>query len=313
MKDISKNTMKSYRQSLIKKNLELRAQLIQSVRQFFKEKDYLEVETPHRIPAPAPETHMDAQESDGWFLHTSPEMCMKRLLAAGFSRLFQICRCFRKNERGGKHLPEFTMLEWYGKGDDYQDIMDQCEDLIRYVADIICVGLLCYQGETINLLGNWPRMTVSAAFQQYASVSMEDSLTKDRFDEIMVSEIEPNLGRGRPLFLYDYPASRGALARLKPQDPRLSERFELYICGIELCNGFSELNDPIEQRLRFEHEQAQRRLLGKSVYPMPETFLESLAEMPPAGGNALGLDRLVMLFANATQIDDVIAFIPEEL
>jgi len=305
--------MKNYRQSLIRKNLELRAQLIESIRRYFKTRGYLEVETPHRIFTPTPETHIDAQESDGWFLHTSPELCMKRLLAAGYTRLFQICRCFRKNERGNKHLPEFSMLEWYGSGDDYHDIMDQCEDLIKDIVHTNHFNLLHYQGECIDLSVPWTRMTVDNAFQVYASMTMWEALEADVFDEIMVSEIEPNLGRGKPLFLYDYPVARGALARSKPEDPRLAERCELYICGIEICNGFSELNDSIVQRSRFDHEQARRRLMRKPVYPLPEKFLESLLEMPSAGGNALGLDRLIMLFADTAQIDDVVAFTPEEL
>ena len=305
--------MKLYRQSSVIKNLELRAQLIGSIRYHFQTKNYLEVETPYRIPAPTPEVHIDSPESDGWFMHTSPELCMKRLLAAGYSRIYQICRCFRKNERGKKHLPEFTMLEWYSSGDDYHDIMDQCEELIAHAANSIGENLLYYQGESIDLSPPWERMTVNQAFETYGSVNMDEAVKADRFDEVMVSEIEPNLGYGKPLFIYDYPASKGALARLKSQDHRLAERFELYMFGIELCNGFSELNYPLEQRARFENEQAQRRSLGKAVYPLPEPFLESLGDMPQAGGNAMGLDRLIMLFADVTTIDQVVAFVPEEL
>jgi len=238
---------------------------------------------------------------------------MKRLLAAGYPRLYQICRCFRKNERGRKHLPEFTMLEWYSTGDDYQGIMHQCEELIQHIARSIDRPKIGYQGETIHLRTPWARMTVNEAFETYASIPLQTALENDRFDEIMVSEIEPNLGRGAPLFLFDYPASLGALARLKPQNPLIAERFELYIGGLELCNGFSELADPKEQRSRFVEEMRQRLLRGKPVYPMPDKFIDSLSDMASAGGNALGLDRLIMLFAGTTNIDDVVAFVPEEL
>ena len=294
-------------------NLELRARFLRSIRNYFVDHGFLEVETPYRIPSPAPEANIDALWAEGWFLHTSPELCMKRLLAAQYPCLFQICKCFRKEERGRKHLPEFTMLEWYAAGRDYHDVMGQTEDLIRTLAADLGRKVLLYQNEPVDLKEPWQRMTVPAAFDTYGSVSMAEALETDRFDEVMAIEIEPNLGRRIPVFLYDYPASKGALARLKKGNPRLAERFELYICGLELCNGFSELADPVEQRMRFEKEQKDRRLSGKPVYPMPEIFLESLVDMPNAGGNALGIDRLLMLFADATIIDDVVAFTPEEL
>lgn len=306
--------MTTYRQSAIIQNLELRARFLRSIRNYFTDHGFLEVETPSRIPSPAPEANIDARATEGWFLHSSPELCMKRLLAAGYPRLFQICRCFRKEERGRKHLPEFTMLEWYAAGWDYRDMMGQTEDLIRTVAaDLGMINAIAYQNQTVDIEGPWQRMAVPAAFDTYGSISMDEALSTDRFDEVMGTEIEPNLGRETPVFLYDYPASRGALSRLKNGDSRLAERFELYICGLELCNGFSELADPVEQRIRFEKEQKERRLSGKPVYPMPEAFLQSLVGMPDAGGNALGIDRLIMLFADTTVIDDVVAFTPEEL
>lgn len=303
-----------YRQSTTIRNLELRARCLRSIRKYFTDHDFLEVETPYRIPSPAPEANIDVWEAEGWFLHASPELCMKRLLAAQYPRLFQICRCFRKEERGRKHLPEFTMLEWYAAGWDYRDMMGQTEDLIRIVADDLdIVDLLVYQDEAIDLKGPWKRITVSAAFDIYGAITIAEALSTNRFDEVMANEIEPNLGRGTPVFLYDYPSSKGSLARLKMGNPRLAERFELYICGIELCNGFSELSDSAEQKMRFEKEQKERRLSGKPVYPMPKKFLESLKDMPDSGGNALGIDRLLMLFADTTVIDDIVAFTPEEL
>jgi lysyl-tRNA synthetase class 2 len=156
-------------------------------------------------------------------------------------------------------------------------------------------------------------MSVAAAFRQYASLSMEASLEKDCFDEAMALEIEPNLGIPKPLFLHDYPASHGAMAKLKPGNDLLAERFELYIAGIELCNGFSELIDPAEQKTRFEKDQQLRKSFGHQINPMPEKFLSALEDMPDAAGNALGVDRLIMLFSDAPEIDDVVAFTPEEL
>jgi lysyl-tRNA synthetase class 2 len=154
---------------------------------------------------------------------------------------------------------------------------------------------------------------VDEAFERLAGVTVEKALNDNRFDEVLALGVEPQQGRERPVFLYDYPAACGALARLKLPERRLAERFELYIGGLELCNAFTELVDPAEQRLRFEWEQQQRRRGGRAVYPMPEKFLHALGDMPAAAGNALGLDRLVMLFTDSGAIDDVVAFTPEEL
>jgi lysyl-tRNA synthetase class 2 len=306
--------MNGFRQTSIKNNLKIRASVIQSVRKFFFNNDYLEIETPYRIPAPAPEAHIDAQDSGNWVLHTSPELCMKRLLSAGYPRIFQICRCFRKQERGHLHLPEFTILEWYTAERNYFDMMDQCEDLIRFVARDSGFGnSIEYQTRNIDLKRPWHRLSVSEAFDKYSPISLNTALSNDRFDELMVNDIEPNLGREKPIFLFDYPASTCALAKLKPDNPSLVQRFELYISGLELCNAFTELADPDEQRIRFEGQQDLRRKLDKQTYPIPENFLKSLAFMPEATGNALGIDRLVMLFANAKKIDDVVTFTPEEL
>ena len=302
------------RQAAIRPNLERRARVIDAVRVFFREAGFLEIETPLRIPAPAPESHIDAQETGDWFLQTSPELCMKRLLAAGYEKIFQICRCFRKGERGGRHVPEMTLLEWYAAGLDYMDLMLQCEDLIEFVAARMDIGRrLVYQSQTIDLTPPWDRLTVAEAFERFGGMTAQEALDRDCFDEIMGIDIEPQLGKARPLFLYDYPARCGALARLKPADPSVVERFELYIAGMELCNAFSELTDPLEQRARFEIENRARGSLGKTVYPIAEPFLQALESMPAAAGNALGLDRLVMLFTDVASIDEVVAFMPEEL
>lgn len=303
-----------YRQTARLSTLRMRARIIQTVRRFFLENGYLEVETPIRIPALAPEAHIDAQPSGDWYLQTSPELCMKRLLAAGYPRIFQICKCFRHQERGRRHLPELTLLEWYTAGDDYTDMMTQCEALIGVVARMAgCGDELCYQGRKVNLTTPWPRLTVAEAFERFASVAVGKALAENRFDEVMGFDIEPHLGLDKPVLLYDYPAACGALSRLKHEDRRLAERFELYIGGLELCNAFSELTDPVEQRLRFEEEREARRLAGKAVAPLPEKFLSALKDMPAAAGNALGIDRLVMLLADTAEIGDVVAFAPEEL
>ena len=298
--------------SLNKNKLFLRAEVIAEIRIFFSDLGYLEVETPHRIREPLPEANIDMVESDGFFLHTSPELFMKMLLANGYEKIFQICRCFRQDERGKKHLPEFTLLEWYEAGVDYFYMMKQTENLIKHIAAKIGLNdSFIFQGKKIDLAGPWEKLTVEEAFVRYASISMVQAIKKDLFDEIIAFEIEPNLGKGTPVFLFDYPVVFGALARQKPDNNLLAERFELYISGIELCNAFSELTDSTEQRKRFEKEQRIRRLAGKTVSSIPEKFLGALDEMPEAAGNALGIDRLVMLFADTDRIDDVVAFTPE--
>ena len=298
------------RQDALKK----RAALLQAIRRFFIDRRYLEVETPHRIPSPAPESYIDAVPSGDWFLQTSPELCMKRLLAAGYERIFQICRSWRAGERGSLHLPEFTLLEWYRSNIDYLDLMDECEVLIQtIVADMGRDGKLSFRGREIRLSSPWERVSVEKAFRCFSRISLREALENSLFDQIMVQEVEPRLGIEKPTFLYDYPAERGALAHLKREDPSLAERFELYLGGIEIANAFSELTDAEEQRKRFLSEEAYRREKKKSPYAMPEKFLTELESMPPSAGIALGIDRLVMVFLDANSIDEVVAFTPEEL
>lgn len=297
-----------------KRNLLLRARMVQSIRAFFIEREYLEVETPQLISALAPEVHIEAIRAGSGYLHTSPELCMKRLLASGFPKIFQISRCFREGERGDLHLPEFSLLEWYRTDIDYKALMNECEALIRFVSQRLdMAGKIPYLSNEVDLKKPWQRISVSAAFDRYATTSLERALEEGCFDQIMVEEIEPNLGTIRPTFLYDYPASLAALARLKPGNRALAERFEIYIAGLELANGFSELNDPVEQRARFERELQIRDAEGKETYPMPERFLRSLEHMPDAAGIALGVDRLAMLFSGALKIDEVVSFTPEEV
>jgi lysyl-tRNA synthetase class 2 len=302
------------RQTTLTTALRLRARGLQAMRAFFDAADYLEVETPIRIPAPAPEAHIDPEPCGQAFLQTSPELCMKRLLAAGYPRLYQICRCFRQGERGRRHLPEFTLLEWYTAHRDYRHMMDQTEALVKHVAQSLGASpQLKFQDRIIDLLGPFERLRVDDAFRMFAGGTPEAALSDGRFDEIVGCTIEPRLGWERPVFLYDYPAACAALARLKPDQPTRAERFELYIGGIELCNGFSELNDPEEQRRRFLDELQARQQAGRPASPLPECFLATLDRMPPATGNALGVDRLMMLLADTLTIDDVTAFVPEEL
>jgi len=292
----------------------LRAGLIQAVRRFFINRGYLEVETPHLIPAPAPEVHIDAIRAGHAFLHTSPEICMKRLLAAGYPKIFQICRTFRQNERGEQHLPEFTLLEWYRAGWDYLQLMDECEEMICFIAEQLGKkDSIVYQNQDIRFKRPWERIPVSRAFEQYAGISINEALKKNIFDQLMVEKIEPNLDQSKPIFLYDYPAPMAALSRLKPDQPDLAERFELYLGGLEIANAFSELTDPAVQEKRFLRDLETRREMGKTVYPLSRKFLSDLHHMPSSAGIALGIDRLMMLFADQNMIDNVVAFTSDEL
>ncbi|MBN1957654.1 MAG: EF-P lysine aminoacylase GenX [Desulfuromonadales bacterium] len=290
--------------------LEQRARILQQIRAFFSSNNFLEVDTPHRIPANAPEFYIDAVASEGWFLHTSPELCMKRLLAAGYERIFQICHCWRAGEEGHKHLPEYNMLEWYRCHCDYHQLMQDCEDLICRLCEN---RLLHWQGQPIDLTPPWPRLTLSEAFSRYSPVPLRTALANNQFDLIIDRDIEPQLPADRPLFLYDYPLEQASLARRKPGSPDVAERVELYIGGLELANGFSELNDQNEQRQRFEQEEKLRRQAGKTPYPTPQKFLDELAQLPPSAGIALGIDRLVMLMSDTHQIEDVVSFTPGDL
>jgi len=291
------------------KNLYLRASIINSIREFFNSRDFLEVETPLRIPANAPEEYIDPFATENLYLQTSPEICMKRLLCRGHKNIYQISRCWRKGERGRRHLPEFTMLEWYRADSDYLDLMNDCDELLAHVA----TKCGTHTGEQIIQVGKAERITVQEAFQRYSKKEMFESVQDHSFDECIVTEIEPALPHNRPVILMDYPAPMASLARLKTIDNSVAERFELYLGGLELANGFSELNDPAEQKMRFTETNLHRKAGGLSPLPLPEPFLKELASMPVSAGIALGVDRLVMLLSNAEKIDDVVTFTPEEL
>jgi lysyl-tRNA synthetase class 2 len=299
---------------LLGDNLKLRARIIQAIRSFFESRGFLEVETPLRIPANAPEEHIEPVRSGALYLQTSPELCMKRLLCRGHDRIFQISRCWRNNERGSQHIPEFTMLEWYRSHSDYEALMNDCEQLLQYIANsCLSTDSVCYESVAIAMNEVFAKVSVRDAFDEYTDISMEDAVSDGSFDEIMVTQIEPALVQGKPVLLVDYPIKMAALARPKPGDSTVAERFELYAGGLELANGFSELNDPVEQRARFLEANRKRIKIGLPALPIPEPFLRELATMPPSAGIALGVDRLVMLFAGATKIDDVVAFTPEDL
>jgi len=296
------------------RHIKIRSLVIQAIRDFFNQNHFLEVETPIRCPAVIPEAQIDPVTSEGFFLQASPELCMKRLLSKGWDRIFQICKCFRKNERGPHHLPELTMLEWYAKGHTYMDLMDQCEALVKFIAARLNLdGRLPYQGKTIRLDQPWQRISVSEAFRLYSDIPLPEALELDQFDEIVGFRIEPHLGNSTPAFLYDYPGSLASLARLLPKNPEFAERVEFYIAGIELANGFTELNDAAEQKHRFDKENLIRVSRDKPFLPMPDQFLKDLESMPDAAGIALGVDRLVMLFCDAKTIDEIVCFTPEAL
>jgi lysyl-tRNA synthetase class 2 len=291
--------------------LELRGRVLAAIREFFRKAGFLEVQTPVRTPSPAPEFHIDAVPADGWFLSTSPELYMKRLLAAGYRRIFQISPVFRRGEFGRLHHPEFTLLEWYRLGEGYEALQEDCGNLLKEVCRAVGGGNGFRRGDAwLDVEAEWGRLAVREAFQRFAGWEPGASPDEDRFDLDLVTKVEPNLGRPSPCFLVDYPASQAALARLKPGDPSVAERFELYWDGVELANGFSELTDPEEQRVRFERTHEALRSAGRTVYPMPEAFLESLRDLSDCAGVALGVDRLVMIVSGAEALDLVVAFPP---
>ena len=276
-------------------SLKTRAGVLRTIRAFFDARGFVEVETPVRIPAPAPEPHIDCPPSGDWFLRASPELQMKKLLAAGLPRIYQIGPCFREGEKGRRHNPEFTMLEWYRADADYNDIAADMEAL---VAEVLRTSKNSF------LPTPFARITVREAYLRWAGWDPVETWGQDRFDFDMATKIEPNLPK-EPLFLMDYPAPAASLARLKASDPRVAERWELYVGGMELANAFTELTDPGEQRRRFEAARSERRALGEADYPLDEEFLSALAHMPRAGGVALGVDRLVMLACGAASIGEV--------
>jgi len=318
--------------------LELRARLMAATRVFFAARDFLEVDTPALQVSPGLEPHLmafatelvsaDQQSRRTLYLHTSPEFAMKKLLAAGLPRIFQLAHVFRNGERASTHSPEFTMLEWYRNG-LYQEIVADTAALIRELAAVAGDGRVSWRGIACDLSAEPEIVTVQAAFGRHTGVDLLATLGDmpalsnearrigvrvgegDRWDDlvlrILAERIEPFLGAGRPAFLTEYPVEMAALARAKPGDPRVAERTELCVCGVELANGFGELTDAAEQRRRFDADMDLKESLYGTRYPLDEDFLAALAHgMPDSAGMALGFDRLAMLLAGAGQIDDIL-------
>lgn len=293
----------------LKPNLQRRALIYEFTRAFFREQGFLEVETPLRMPTIAPEQHITPFESEAWFLSTSPELHMKRMLAAGYDRLFQISHSFRSGERGRWHNPEFTMLEWYCAGADYQEMIQDMERLLVTLGTKLGLGsIIPYRGQNIDISLPWPRVTVRDAFLRAAGWDPVIELDPLRFDTDLVTKVLPSFTPSRPTVLMDYPTAMASLARLKPDEPGVAERAEIFIGGLELANIYSELGDAREQEKRFQEAIAQIQKEEGRHTDMPKKFLEAVAYLPECGGVALGLDRLVMLLCNADSIDEVITF-----
>jgi lysyl-tRNA synthetase class 2 len=296
----------------IRPRLECRAKIMSGIRAFFCRRGFLEIETPLRVPAVAPEQFITPYLSEGWFLSTSPELQMKRLLSAGYEKIYQICHCFRRDERGQHHNPEFTMLEWYRASSDYEQILLDTEELVLNLASLLGYGpSLSYQGQKIDLSLPWPRISVREAYLQWAGWDPVIDFNGQRFDDDLVDKVIPHFIKDRPTIILDYPAECAALARLKPGVPGVAERAEVFIGGLEIANAYSELNDVAEQEKRFRLEMEQMQRTGKPC-SWPQKFIEAVKKMPECGGIAVGVDRLVMLLCDAPSIDDVIAF-PSDL
>jgi lysyl-tRNA synthetase class 2 len=321
-----------------------RARLAGAVRAFLAAEGYEEVETPCLVPAPGMEPHITAFEARfvpevggeprTLYLHSSPEYAMKRLLAEGFERVFQLARVFRNGEVSRTHNPEFTMLEAYRAGTDYRGIMADVEALVEGCARALSpdgAPRAVRQGRAVALSAPFETLTVEEAFRRHAGLELGPCLGDaaalsaaaraaghdpgpagepfdDVFFRVMLDAVEPRLGLDRPTWLVDWPASMAALSRVKREDPRWAERFELYAGGLELANGFTELTDEDEQRTRLLSEQELRRRLGRPAYPLDEPFLEAVGRMPEAGGVAIGFDRLLMLLVGAASIEEVLLF-----
>ena len=321
-----------------------RSRIVAALRDYFARAGFVEVEAAVLQMSPGNETHLHAFATemignDGrpsrLYLHTSPEFAAKKLLAAGETRIFDIARVFRNRERSALHHPEFTLLEWYRANEPYEALMVDCADLLKLAAGVTGASRFEFRGREADPGAEPERVSLAEAFDRHTGIDLMATLPADPdespqparlaaeaarigvrttaddtwseiFSRILSDRIEPNLGVGRATVLLDYPVSEAALARTKPDDPRLAERFELYVCGVELANAFGELTDPAEQRRRFEADMAEKARIYGERYPIDEDFLVALAAMPPASGIALGLDRLVMLATGATHIEQVI-------
>lgn len=318
-------------------HLQGRARALSALRDYFAAEGFLEVETPLLVPSPGLEIHLEAVPAGAGYLITSPEYQMKRLLAAGLERIFQVCKCFRANERGPHHASEFTMVEWYRGFAPLDAIAADVEALTAHVCRAVHGRPIArIGGRELDVAPPWPRMTVREAMVRWAGVDVvgdepaaalaatvraagievpPDAAWDDAFFAAFLARVEPAIAAlDRPLLLLEWPAPLAALAARTEADPRVAHRFEAYVGGLELANAFGELTDPVEQRARFEEELRIRAARGKAVYPIDGKLLAALAEgLPPSAGVALGFDRLVMLATGAPAIDRVLTFAAGEL
>lgn len=320
----------------------IRNRIKAALRRAFEDQGFVETEAACLQISPGNEAHLHAfateafdlaGERRSFYLHTSPEFACKKLLAAGEEKIFEFARVWRNRERGPLHHPEFTMLEWYRTGVPYEMLMDDCAAILALAAETAGTTRFRFRGLEVDPFATPERITVAEAFHRFAGVDLlasvaadgatdrntlaeatraagirvaADDTWADVFSRVMVEKVEPNLGAGRAVILCEYPTAEAALARPKPDDRRVAERFELYACGVELANAFGELTDAAEQRRRFEAEMAEKLRVYGETYPIDEDFLAALAHMPPASGSALGFDRLVMLATGAARIDQVL-------
>lgn len=289
--------------------LVLRSRVFSVIRTYFLTRAYVEVHTPVRVRVPALEDHIDAEASGRYWLRTSPELHMKRMVCAGYERIFQVGPCFRQGERGKRHLPEYTMLEWYCAGVGHEALIEETHGLLRAVCDAL--GQREFGG--VDLSAPPVVHTVRDAFWLWAGWDPVAAFDEVRFDEDLVEKVEPVLAESPvPVVLVDFPAARAALARLDPRNPRVAQRWELYLGGVELANAYCELTDADEQRTRFEACARGRGERGQAVYPLDEPFLQAMgAGMPHCAGIALGVDRLMMRLLGTDDIADVVAFAQE--
>jgi lysyl-tRNA synthetase class 2 len=320
--------------------LTARGAVTKAVRAWFEEQRFVEVETGILQVSPGNETHLHAPRTEltdaggecvTRYLRTSPEFAAKKLLAAGEEKIFEFARVFRDRERGDLHLAEFTMLEWYRAQATYEAVMADGVVVIAHAAQATGIGKFAFRGSTADPFKEPQLLTVAAAFEDFAGIDLlatlagdqpdraalaaaarakvritEDDTWSDIFSKVLVEHVEPRLGQGRLTVLFEYPAPEAALARAKPGDPRVAERFEVYACGVELANGFGELTDADEQRRRFTEAMDEKVRRYHERYPLDEDFLSAVAQMPQASGVALGFDRLVMLASGATKIQQVV-------
>lgn len=322
--------------------LVLRGQIKSAIRAYFVAEGFIEVEPGCLQISPGNETHLHAYATEyrteggqrkPLYLHTSPEFAMKKLLAAGETRIFAFAPVFRNRESGPQHAPEFTMLEWYRAEQPFTHVMDDCVAVVQTAAKVAGLEAWRYRGRTVTPTAQPQRLAVADAFRMYAGVDVLATLSEggvdrdqlalqvaragirvavddtwsDLFSRVLVEKIEPALAAfSEPVFLIDYPSHEAALAQPCAHDRRIAERFEMYVAGLELANCFGELTDAVEQRVRFEAEMAEKQRVYGERYPIDEDFLAALAVMPPASGGALGFDRLVMLAAGADDISQVL-------